>query len=296
MLVYYSSSSTAGELFSTPIGPPSNNNFNFITPKSIAPHKTSFDILTTPNSFALDEEETLSSMKEIENNTKAIQQSKRFLRKRRTDDRKYRRKNSTLVLSESDGEVSCENQVQDRRFHDGDMPYIISGWLQLVFNLVLVAISLYIILQFIYTVQKDVDIKVEEYSAGILQEIGQCSRNYMDNRCAPPESRLPAMENPCNIWEACMRRDPTVIGRAKVSAETFAEILNNFVEPISYKTMMFFTLLIFGSLFLSNFAFGFLRSRAHHDRQYYSSSEAIHHPTRQRMTPRRTASRYLRSR
>jgi hypothetical protein len=35
-----------------------------------------------------------------------------------------------------------------------------------------------------------------------------------------------------------MNRDPTVVGRAKVSAETFAEIINSFIEPISYKTMV----------------------------------------------------------
>jgi Di-sulfide bridge nucleocytoplasmic transport domain len=35
-----------------------------------------------------------------------------------------------------------------------------------------------------------------------------------------------------------MNRDPTVVGRARVSAETFAEIVNSFIEPISYKTMV----------------------------------------------------------
>jgi hypothetical protein len=38
-----------------------------------------------------------------------------------------------------------------------------------------------------------------------------------------------------------MNRDPTVVGRARVSAETFAEIINSFIEPISYKTMVCIT-------------------------------------------------------
>ena len=65
-----------------------------------------------------------------------------------------------------------------------------------------------------------------------------CSKEYLENRCAPT-TRVPAMEKACIAWEKCMNRDPTVVGRARVSAETFAEIINSFIEPISYKTMVF---------------------------------------------------------
>lgn len=35
-----------------------------------------------------------------------------------------------------------------------------------------------------------------------------------------------------------MDRDPTKIGRARVSAELIAEVVNSFVEPISWKTLV----------------------------------------------------------
>ena len=104
-----------------------------------------------------------------------------------------------------------------------------------------------------------------------------CSKEYLENRCAP-NTRVPAMEKACLAWEKCMNRDPTVVGRARVSAETFAEIVNSFIEPISYKTMVssqydlmahskiFCLLGIFGTVFLSNFAFGLLRQREHPQR------------------------------
>ena len=72
---------------------------------------------------------------------------------------------------------------------------------------------------------------------------------------------MPAVEQACLAWEACMRRDAEVIGRARVSAMTLAEIINGFVEPITYKTMAFFVLLIGSAFFLSNIAFGFARNR-----------------------------------
>lgn len=35
-----------------------------------------------------------------------------------------------------------------------------------------------------------------------------------------------------------MNRDPTVVGRINIIAETFAGVINSFVEPISWKTMV----------------------------------------------------------
>ena len=35
-----------------------------------------------------------------------------------------------------------------------------------------------------------------------------------------------------------MRRDPTMVGRTNVMAETFAGVINSFVDPISWKTMV----------------------------------------------------------
>lgn len=93
-----------------------------------------------------------------------------------------------------------------------------------------------------------------------MSEIAHCSKQYIENRCSP-ELRVPAMEKACMTWETCMKKDPSTIGRAKLSAETFAEVINSLVDPISYKTMMFILLGIFGTMFISNYAFNAARSR-----------------------------------
>lgn len=46
------------------------------------------------------------------------------------------------------------------------LPYIIMGYLQLFFNLFMIGVMIYLLTQFIRTVQRDVDIKVEEYLTG----------------------------------------------------------------------------------------------------------------------------------
>lgn len=35
-----------------------------------------------------------------------------------------------------------------------------------------------------------------------------------------------------------MNRDPSLVGRARVGAELVAEVINGFVEPISWKTLV----------------------------------------------------------
>lgn len=122
-----------------------------------------------------------------------------------------------------------------------ELPLIASHYLQVFFNLFLLTLILYALLCFYLTIRRDVDQKVREYSEAILADMSLCSRDYVENRCMP-DMRVPAMETKCNAWEKCMGRDPSQVGRARVSAETFAEIINSFIEPISYKTMVCLTL------------------------------------------------------
>ena len=46
------------------------------------------------------------------------------------------------------------------------------------------------------------------------------------------------MERRCSDWEECMNREVVVTGKTRVVAETLAEIVNGFVDVISFKTMV----------------------------------------------------------
>lgn len=142
---------------------------------------------------------------------------------------------------------------------DPQLPYILSLYLQLLFNVVIVSILLYFVYTFISTVRADVENKVDSYATDILQEIALCSREYARNNCQPGR-RVVALEAACSEWEKCMNRDPATVGRAKIGAETFAEIINGFIKPISWKSMFFLLLITVGSLVLTNAAFGTYRN------------------------------------
>jgi hypothetical protein len=132
---------------------------------------------------------------------------------------------------------------------------LFASYLQFFFNLSLIVLFLYLVLQFILTVQRDVEQRISEYSMGkparivrslvtglvtifpdIVQEIAMCALQHKNNLCA--SNPIPAMVQQCANWETCMNRDPTIVGRAKVGAEMIAEVVNGFVEPISWKTLV----------------------------------------------------------
>jgi hypothetical protein len=116
-------------------------------------------------------------------------------------------------------------------------PYILLGYLQFAFNASLVLLGLYLLTSFLLILASDIRERTQEYSIELQQEIVHCSQMYMANRCEP-STRVPAMEAQCKAWEFCMNKNPKVVGRARVGAETLAEVINGFTEVISWRTMV----------------------------------------------------------
>jgi hypothetical protein len=131
------------------------------------------------------------------------------------------------------------------------LPQTLSYYAQFIFNVFLLCCCGYLIYCFWSAVLSDVDKKSHEAMADIVAEIRWCEQEYKKNNCNA-EKRLPFVESHCNQMEKCMS-DPRKVGRAKVSAYAFAEIFNSFVEPISYKAMIFSAVMIFGCFGISNF-------------------------------------------
>lgn len=154
--------------------------------------------------------------------------------------------------SESEGDTKpkskAKNAKQDNKPHwfttmmssiesHPNVPHVLTNYAQFGYNFFLLSITTFGLYSFWMTIRADVDKAAEEAKAGVLAEIAQCTRDYVQNGCAA-NNRAPALESVCHNWESCMSRDADSVGRAAVSASTFARILNSFVEPISYKTMV----------------------------------------------------------
>ncbi|RPB08177.1 hypothetical protein P167DRAFT_568123 [Morchella conica CCBAS932] len=142
-----------------------------------------------------------------------------------------------------------------------DVPLIISQYVQLFFNTTLVLLFLYALLSAYVTVRRDVSEKLSQHSADLVAAANTCAQEFLINRCAPG-IRVPALQKACAEWERCMNRDHTQVGKARLSAQTFAEIVESFVEPVSYRTMTFAVVIGCCALFVPNFALGLYRARA----------------------------------
>jgi hypothetical protein len=160
------------------------------------------------------------------------------------------------------------------------LPYVLSYYAQLVLNWFMVFLVIYLIWCFFLAIRADVDKASEEAMAEVLAEMAQCTRQYIDNGCSS-DRRPPALETICESWDLCMNKDPKSFGRAKISAHTFAQIFNSFVEPISWKAMVnfpssnaeaitnrvlvqsFVVIILTICLAVNNVAFSAFRSRGH---------------------------------
>jgi len=160
-----------------------------------------------------------------------------------------------------------------------DAPSIIAKYLQVFFNAVILFGCLYMFYSFYATIRADVDKASDDAMQDVLAEMTACSKNYIDNRCGA-DNRLPALEQVCANWELCMNRDPNAIKRARLSAHTFAEIFNSFVEPISLKTMVFSALVVGLALVVNNATFTiYRRSQEHQPESFRQTSAQYMHPS-----------------
>ncbi|KAK4956262.1 hypothetical protein LTR10_005783 [Elasticomyces elasticus] len=138
------------------------------------------------------------------------------------------------------------------------IPHILTFYAQLLFNVFLLLLLAYVIYTIYSTFAHDIALASQAATTEILAEMAVCAREYTTNKCEPG-TRVPAMEQVCEGWRRCMSRDAGAVGRAGVGARTFAEVFNSFVEAISWKTMAFTFLLVFGVFGGGNMAFGLFR-------------------------------------
>ncbi|CCA73287.1 hypothetical protein PIIN_07242 [Serendipita indica DSM 11827] len=143
-----------------------------------------------------------------------------------------------------------------------EVPYLLLGYVQFLFNLSLVLVFLYVIVFCILTVQRDVEHRMTEYRAELAEAIATCAQLYEINKCFPLSQRVPAIAKQCSEWETCMQRDPLGLGRSRVVAETIGEVINSFVEPISWKTLIFGLVSLGFLITLTNILLSTYRERA----------------------------------
>ena len=138
-------------------------------------------------------------------------------------------------------------------------PYMMSGYIQIGFNIAFPAFFFYWMYSFGQSIHSDVEKKVLLFSEEVMEQISRCSRDYLDNRC-DPSTRVPALVSACQAWEECMGRDPHLVAkRSGISAEIFGETLNSFFNVLSWKAILSLIVLSVGICLIFNLTFSMNR-------------------------------------
>ena len=164
-----------------------------------------------------------------------------------------------------------------------DAPIVLSVWLQLCVDAVLGGALLWMLWGVISAVRGEVLYSSEKARAQKIEEMGFCSRQFKDNRCAPVADRAPALEAICNEWETCMNQDPNTVAGVKASAGHLADILNEFTSRLSWKTISVLIVITMVVFCLNNIMF--TRFRQDMQQHKHRSLERPPAPTPSHATP-----------
>lgn len=140
--------------------------------------------------------------------------------------------NNTPDLNEMDNTSRISNTALNPQ-----IPLALSLYFQLLVNIILWLFMIYLIYMSITTIQSDINLKVDEFTMKVLEEIARCSKEFSRNKCHLPD-RPSIMDEDCDQLERCQNQDPTKIAKLKVTIELIAEIINAFVNRLSYKSLL----------------------------------------------------------
>ena len=141
------------------------------------------------------------------------------------------------------------------------LPATLSYYAQFLLNLFVVLIIIYAVSSIYLSIREDFRKASSLASSEVMAEMAACASEYQENNCKDITARVPAMRSVCESWERCMSRDPRMVGRAKVSAKTFAEILSSFVDGVSVKALGLGGALFIGCWAVGNLSLSWVRAK-----------------------------------
>lgn len=140
------------------------------------------------------------------------------------------------------------------------IPVVIVTYTQLAYNL-FITISITNVLFKIsnilsYDLEKYIDKKSHESFVKVLE----CSTEWVNNNCGQ-HNIPPVMVEYCNNWKFCMEQDTSYVLKSKETAGIMAEILNNFFENLSNKTLYCIGIVLVGSIIILNISLSWSRAK-----------------------------------
>lgn len=141
-------------------------------------------------------------------------------------------------------------------------PYVLSLYLQLFINAVVVFTLIAAAAILFAKVRTDIAHQNSEYASAHSIQVARCAREFLLNKCPqdPLDPVRPSIASRCDELRKCRDSAPTRLGGAKVAAETLGIIIDGFFKPLSYKLLIFMVLMPLATILIINA--GLYRCRA----------------------------------
>ncbi|KCV73119.1 hypothetical protein H696_00663 [Fonticula alba] len=125
------------------------------------------------------------------------------------------------------------------------------GFIQLLFNVSIVAGILYLLYRVYFHISSDIDIRLQRLQQDQSAVVNQCISDYNSNRCS--EKDIPkALEKYCSDLLVCMQRNHEDVEQTTIMAQVLAGAVNAFFEQFSIRTVLLCALLIVVGTYITN--------------------------------------------
>ncbi|KAL1894464.1 hypothetical protein Cpir12675_003641 [Ceratocystis pirilliformis] len=123
-------------------------------------------------------------------------------------------------------------------------------WIQVGFNMAIFSGVMVFCWQIIGAIKSDLDKANAAARANSINEVQECTTNYLENRCGQAGGPVPYLRDRCAEWDVCMQRDVDAVMSIRVVIREIAEIVNEFSGTMQFRSW----LLVGGMLFIAIFA------------------------------------------
>ncbi|SCU86959.1 LAMI_0D04214g1_1 [Lachancea mirantina] len=143
--------------------------------------------------------------------------------------------------------------------------YLFMSYLQLFLNALTVLVIFSVVTMLVRALKSDLKAAWHHAKLELDLESAQCELEYRANNC-DPLTRVPYLESQCQDWAKCMNRNNDLLFRARtvISAQLFGDVINSFVEPLGWKTLLIVMIGMAIWCFSSNFILGFARAKSYY--------------------------------
>ncbi|KAI5965188.1 uncharacterized protein KGF55_001408 [Candida pseudojiufengensis] len=146
---------------------------------------------------------------------------------------------------------TAETKNNQTFLNNPSIPYTLNLYLQLIINVILWLFILYLGFISFKTIRADIKNKIEDKLTILLDEIANCEKQYIANKCNLP-NRPPAINQECNALEKCQNQQIKVYN-TQATLQLLAEVINSFVDQLSLKTILLSFFIILGMIIHSAF-------------------------------------------